>query len=72
MSYDIMTERRIGAVVRRLRRQRKLTQAQLAARAGLSQGHLSHVERGERLNPGMTSLKRLARALDVSIGELLE
>jgi transcriptional regulator with XRE-family HTH domain len=59
MSVD-MTERHIGAIVRRLRRQRQLTQEQLAARTGLSQGHVSHLENGERLNPGMTTLKRLA------------
>jgi transcriptional regulator with XRE-family HTH domain len=71
MSVD-MTERHIGAIVRRLRRQRQLTQEQLAARTGLSQGHVSHLENGERLNPGMTTLKRLARALGVPVAELLK
>jgi transcriptional regulator with XRE-family HTH domain len=49
-----------------------LTQEQLAARTGLSQGHVSHLENGERLNPGMTTLKRLARALGVPVAELLK
>jgi transcriptional regulator with XRE-family HTH domain len=71
MSVD-MTERHIGAIVRRLRRQRQLTQEQLAARTGLSQGHVSHLENGERLNPGMTTLKRLAPALGVPVAELLK
>ena len=71
MSVD-MTERHIGTIVRRLRRQRQLTQEQLAARTGLSQGHVSHLENGERLNPGMTTLKRLARALGVPVAELLK
>jgi transcriptional regulator with XRE-family HTH domain len=66
-----MTHRRLGAVVRRLRKQRDLTQEQLAARAGLTQGHLSRLEAGERPNPGAVTLKRLARALDVPLEELL-
>jgi transcriptional regulator with XRE-family HTH domain len=55
-----------------LRKQRDLTQEQLARRAGITQGHLSQLEAGGRLNPGAATLKRLARALDVSLAELLE
>jgi len=68
---DAMTEKRLGAVVRRLRRQHDLTQEQLARRAGLDQGHLSQIESGKRANPSAAVLKKLARALDVEIGELL-
>jgi len=55
-----------------LRKQRDLTQEQLARQAGFTQGHLSHLEAGGRLNPSAATLKRLARALDVSVAELLE
>jgi len=55
-----------------LRKQRDLTQEQLARQAGFTQGHLSHLEAGGRLNPSAATLKRLARALDVSMVELLE
>ncbi len=68
---DDMTQRRLGAVVRRLRVQQNLTQERLAARAGLTQGHLSKIEAGERPNPGVATLKKLARALNVPVGELL-
>ena len=67
----VMTPRRIGAVIRRLRTRRGLTQDQLAARSGLTQSGLSKLEAGERPNPGMTTLKKLAKALDVPVGELL-
>jgi transcriptional regulator with XRE-family HTH domain len=67
-----MTEKRLGAVVRRLRRQQDLTQEQLARRAGVTQGHLSQIESGARPNPGALIVKRLARALDVPVAELLE
>jgi transcriptional regulator with XRE-family HTH domain len=67
-----MTEKRLGAVVRRLRREQDLTQAQLARRAGVTQGHLSLIESGARPNTGALIVRRLARALGVPVGELLE
>jgi transcriptional regulator with XRE-family HTH domain len=67
-----MTQRRLGAVVRRWRKRRNLTQGELARRAGLGQAHLSLIESGARANPTAAVLKKLARALDVSVTELLE
>jgi HTH-type transcriptional regulator / antitoxin HipB len=67
-----MTERRLGAVVRRLRRAQDLTQEQLARRAGMQQGHLSQIESGARANPSVVIIKRLARALDLPVTALLE
>jgi transcriptional regulator with XRE-family HTH domain len=67
-----MTERRLGAVVRRLRRREGLTQVRLAQRAGIDQGYLSQLESGKRANPSAVIVKRLARALGVRVTELLE
>jgi transcriptional regulator with XRE-family HTH domain len=69
---NAMTEKRLGAVVRRLRRQQELTQEQLARRAGLNQGHPSQIESGARANPGVLIVKRLARVLGVPVTELVE
>jgi transcriptional regulator with XRE-family HTH domain len=66
-----MTEARLGAIVRRLRRQQDLTQEQLARRAGLTQPHISEIESGVRVNPTGAVIKKLARALDVAVTELL-
>jgi putative transcriptional regulator len=72
MSIDnSMTEKRLGAVLRRLRRQRDLTQKRLAQRAGIDQGYLSNIESGKRPHPSAVIVKKLARALDVGIEELL-
>jgi transcriptional regulator with XRE-family HTH domain len=71
MPHD-MTQRRLGAVVRRLRRERDWTQEQLARRAAITQGHLSHIEAGSRAHPTALVVTRLARALGVSVTELLE
>jgi transcriptional regulator with XRE-family HTH domain len=69
---DDMTEPRIGAVVRRLRIRQDMTQEVLARRARISQGHLSKIESGARWSPTAATVKRLARALNVPVGELLQ
>ncbi|MBO3741936.1 helix-turn-helix domain-containing protein [Actinoplanes flavus] len=61
----------IGARVRVWRRRRKMTQAVLAGLAGISQAHLSNIERGERAVESRSRLVALARALDVSVADLL-
>ena len=61
----------LGRTVRRLRKQRGLSQESLAERAGMHLNHVSSIERGER-NAGILSLLKLARALDVPITLLFE
>jgi XRE family transcriptional regulator, regulator of sulfur utilization len=67
-----MTERRLGAVVRRLRRERDWTQEQLGKRAGLAQAHISEIESGVRAHPTAVVVKKLARALGVPVTALVE
>jgi transcriptional regulator with XRE-family HTH domain len=67
-----MTTPRLGAIVRRLRRERDWTQEHLGRRAGLQQAYISQVESGVRANPTASIVKKLARALDVPITELLK
>jgi transcriptional regulator with XRE-family HTH domain len=59
----------LGEAVRQLREKRGITQERLAQDAGLTTGTISLVERG-RSNPAWGTVKALAKALDVSIGEL--
>jgi DNA-binding SARP family transcriptional activator/tetratricopeptide (TPR) repeat protein len=56
---------RAGSGLRRLRQQRGLTQAGLAARAGISLGTVRDLEQGRRARPRAGSLARLAGALGV-------
>ena len=60
-----------GRTIRRLRRQRGLSQEALAERAGMHLNHLSSIERGER-NPGLLSVLKIARALDLPIASLFD
>ena len=57
--------------LKRLRRERGLSQAKLAALADIDPSTMNQIERGAR-EPTTTTLRKLARALDVSIAELLE
>lgn len=59
-------------MIRRLRKARKLTQAQLAKRARVTQGYIARLEGEAALNPSLPTLKRLAKALSVPVAELLK
>ena len=61
---------RVGARLKQLRQARRLTQEQLAERAGLSYKFVGEVERG-RGNPTLTTLAAITDALDVQLVELL-
>jgi transcriptional regulator with XRE-family HTH domain len=60
-----------GRRLRRLRRDRDLSQEALAHLAGLDRTYVSGVERGER-NPTLVNVSRLAGALGVELTVLLE
>ncbi len=60
-----------GAVLRKARARRKLTQVELARRAGLHQTTVARLETGTH-RPSMDTLQRLAKALKMKVGELLE
>ncbi len=59
-----------AANLHRLRKNAKLTQAQLAERAGLPRATLANMERAGS-NPGIQSVMAVAKALGVSVDELL-
>jgi transcriptional regulator with XRE-family HTH domain len=55
----------LGTKIRELRDELGMSQAQLAAQAGLSQGYLSQLENDEVQNPSAAVIFRLAKALHV-------
>lgn len=61
----------VGANVRRLRKERKLTQEELALETGIDLTYLGGIERGRR-NPSLSVLVRLAEALATHPRELLD
>src|SRR6476659_4691916 len=63
--------RPLGAQLRRLRLERKLSQERLAELAGLNYKYIGRIELA-KADPGADVLVRLARALSVPVGELFE
>jgi transcriptional regulator with XRE-family HTH domain len=61
---------RVGLNLQKLRRERGLSQEELADRANIHQTYLSGVERGKR-NPTITVLHRIAEALGADIEDLV-
>ena len=62
---------RLGKRIKATREKRGLSQEELAAAAHISRGYLARLEIG-RHDPTVGTLERIARALRVKIGDLLE
>jgi transcriptional regulator with XRE-family HTH domain len=62
---------KIAMRIKVLRAKRKITQAELAERAGISHGYLARLETG-RQDPTISTLEKLAKALKVPVGRLLK
>ena len=63
---------RIGERIKELRTKAGLGQDRLAIKADVDQSGLSKLERGAKRGFGIESAKKIARALNVSVEELLE
>ena len=61
----------IGSKIKTLRKERKITQKNLALVSGISNTYLSDIEIG-RTNPSLRTLEKIADALGISIKDLFE
>ncbi len=66
-----MDSKVVGENIRRLRASKKLSQKNLAEKAGISRVTLSRLEKGE-YRPRVSTLEKLAAALGCGLGKLLE
>ncbi|MET0403480.1 MAG: helix-turn-helix transcriptional regulator [Cystobacter sp.] len=69
MDDDIL-QKTIGAAARRVREGLKLTQGQVAAKAGIAAQVYGRIERGGMM-PSVPTLRKIAAALGAEPGELL-
>lgn len=60
----------LGKAISLCRKQRALTQAELAARAGLSVSYMSLLEQNKRKDPSLSTIQKIAEALRVPSGIL--
>jgi len=57
--------------LKRLRAERKMSQANLAEKSGVSREYIARLELDQQ-DPTLGTLEKLAKALKVKVGELLE
>ena len=63
--------RRVGLNLKTIRKERGLSQDELAYQCGLHRTYISGIERGIR-NPTVLKLEEIAKALDIPASKLLE
>ena len=69
MTDDVLI--RLGRRIRKLREQAGISQENLGFLSGLHRTYVGAIERGER-NPSVLSLKKIADALKVGVGDLFD
>lgn len=53
------------------RKQAQKTQKELASAVGITQGYLSLLESGDKKNPSITLLQRIAKELGITVNDLI-
>lgn len=66
-----MLAKMLGRKLKALRTRRKLNQATLAKRVGVTQPYIVALEKG-RENPTLRTLEKLAKALKMTVAELVK
>ena len=58
--------------LKKLREKKGLSQDRLAKLADVANNTIIKIEQGENINPTLDTLKKMAKALDVSVDELIQ
>lgn len=61
----------VGQSIRHLRNQKGLSLRELARRAGVDHSNLGKIERGTGSSPTLDTLEKIAKALNVTLSEML-
>lgn len=61
----------IAKNLKKLREKRGLSQDRLAKLADVANNTIIKIEQGENINPTLDTLKKIAKALDISIDQLI-
>jgi len=71
IGHNMAPRERMATKIKALREQRKMTQEQLAERAGIGRSYLARLETA-RQDPTLSTLEKIAKALRVKVAKLLE
>jgi len=64
------SQKQIGKMLKKARKELGLTQAQVADKIGISSNYYSMIERGERENPGSRVIRGIAKVLKLKASDL--
>jgi len=64
------TGKKLGGNLRKLRLKKNMSQGDLATVLGVDRAYISNIENG-RMNPTLSTLEKVAKALRISSSELL-
>lgn len=67
MAYKVNIQ--LGKKIQRLRKEQKISQEELAAKAGVHRTYMGKIERGES-NPPVYTVYKIAQALKTSVRDL--
>ena len=65
------TSKKLGANLKKIRKEKKITQATLADVLNVDKSFVSNIENG-KTNPTLSTITNIAKALDVSASDLLK
>jgi transcriptional regulator with XRE-family HTH domain len=63
--------KKVGERIRQIRKEKNITQEELALEAGLNRAYVGYIERGER-NPSTETIAKIAKALKVPLEKLFK
>ncbi|MBI2631344.1 helix-turn-helix transcriptional regulator [Candidatus Nomurabacteria bacterium] len=63
--------KKLGENLKRLRLKKKLSQGDLSKSLGVDRAYISNIENG-RMNPTLSTLEKISKALGISSSELLK
>ncbi len=67
-----MSPKRLSRVLKELREEKGLSQGDLAKKAKVGRTYIVKLEGGNKKNPSLQTLQKLAKALGLPVTELLE
>lgn len=67
-----MSSNNLSTTIKKLRKEKGLSQEKLARLADVANNTIIKIEAGKNQNPTLDTLKKIAKALEISIDELIK
>ncbi|EKD95313.1 MAG: transcriptional regulator, XRE family [uncultured bacterium] len=71
MTKTSLVHQKIAEKIRSIRKEKGISQEELAFKAGLNRAYVGYIERGER-KPSVDTLAKLAKSLKVKLSEFVD